>query len=89
MERRVIPPKRVTSLSRGPPPPCKQALNNGISYLPSTATNFKRLIPISSFDDVGRHRVSLGKVMWPRLGSHDNIRERSVIDCWLGCDSSC
>ena len=27
MERRVTPPKRVTSPTRGPPPPCKQALN--------------------------------------------------------------
>ena len=27
MERRVTPPKRVTSPTWGPPPPCKQALN--------------------------------------------------------------
>ena len=27
MDRRVIPPKRVTSPTWGPPPPCKQALN--------------------------------------------------------------
>ena len=37
MERRVTPAKRVTSLSWGPPPPCKQALNKAnvkiISYL--------------------------------------------------------
>ena len=26
MEKRVTPPKRVTSPSWGPPPPCKQAL---------------------------------------------------------------
>ena len=26
MDRRVTPPKRVTSPSWGPPPPCKQAL---------------------------------------------------------------
>ena len=26
MERRVTPPRRVTSPTRGPPPPCKQAL---------------------------------------------------------------
>ena len=26
MDRRVTPPKRVTSLTRGPPPPCKEAL---------------------------------------------------------------
>ena len=28
MDRRVTPPKRVTSPSWGPPPPCKQALRN-------------------------------------------------------------
>ena len=27
MDRRVTPPKRVTSPSWGPPPPCKQALS--------------------------------------------------------------
>ena len=27
MDRRVTPPGRVTSLTWGPPPPCKQALN--------------------------------------------------------------
>ena len=27
MERRVTPPRRVTSPTRGPPPPCKQALS--------------------------------------------------------------
>ena len=29
MDSRVTPPKRVTSPTRGPPPPCKQALNLG------------------------------------------------------------
>ena len=28
MDRRVTPPKRVTSPSWGPPPPCKQALTS-------------------------------------------------------------
>ena len=27
MDRRVTPPKRVTSPTWGPPPPCKQALS--------------------------------------------------------------
>ena len=27
MDKRVTPPKRVTSPTWGPPPPCKQALN--------------------------------------------------------------
>ena len=31
MDRRVIPPKRVTSLTWGPPPPCKQALRCGLA----------------------------------------------------------
>ena len=30
MDRRVIPHKRVTSLTRCPPPPCKQALRCGL-----------------------------------------------------------
>ena len=30
MDRRVTPPKRVTSPTWGPPPPCKQALNEFI-----------------------------------------------------------
>ena len=31
MDRRVIPPKRVTSLTWGPPPSCKQTLRCGLS----------------------------------------------------------
>ena len=31
MDRRVTPPKAVTSLTRGTPPPCKQALTHGSS----------------------------------------------------------
>ena len=31
MDRRVTPPKRVTSPTWGPPPPCKQALRDPIS----------------------------------------------------------
>ena len=30
MDRRVTPPKGVTSPTWGPPPPCKQALNVGV-----------------------------------------------------------
>ena len=29
MDRRVTPPKQVTSPTWGPPPPCKQALSRG------------------------------------------------------------
>ena len=32
MERRVTPPRRVTSPTWGPPPPCKQALNHGLNH---------------------------------------------------------
>ena len=28
MDKRVTPPKRITSPTWGPPPPCKQALRN-------------------------------------------------------------
>ena len=30
MDRRVTPPKRVTSPTLGPPPPCKQALRRNL-----------------------------------------------------------
>ena len=30
MERRVTPPRRVTSPTWGPPPPCKQALRSTV-----------------------------------------------------------
>ena len=33
MDRRVTPPKRVTSPSWGPPPPCKQALSIAFNVL--------------------------------------------------------
>ena len=33
MDRRVSPPKRVTSPTWGPPRPCKQALNTSLFYL--------------------------------------------------------
>ena len=33
MDRRVTPPKRVTSPTWGPPPPCKQALNINYDYV--------------------------------------------------------
>ena len=35
MDRRVTPPKRVTSPTWGPPPPCKQALNSISRWLHS------------------------------------------------------
>ena len=41
MDRRVTPPKRVTSPNRGPPPPCKQALN-------LTMKEFTRMIGFAS-----------------------------------------
>ena len=40
MDRRVTLPKRVTSLTWGPPPPCKQALSVYLPYLPTS--NFKK-----------------------------------------------
>ena len=33
MERRGSPPRRVTSPTRGPPPPCKQALSTYLCFL--------------------------------------------------------
>ena len=39
MDRRVTPPKRVTSPTWGPPPPCKQALS-------CRASKMSRKIPV-------------------------------------------
>ena len=36
MDSRVTPPKRVTSSTWGPPPPCKQALKEGINNTAET-----------------------------------------------------
>ena len=45
MDRRVTPPKRVISPTRGPPPSCKQALLNTISRgLQYAAFSFFRLV---------------------------------------------
>ena len=41
MDRRVTPPKRVTSPTWGPPPPCKQALK----FLSFTQSTLKLNIP--------------------------------------------
>ena len=41
MDRRVTPPKRVTSPTRGPPPPCKQAL----THLPCPVVIFQIHVP--------------------------------------------
>ena len=32
MDRRVNPPRQVTSTTWGPPPPCKQALKNSFFF---------------------------------------------------------
>ena len=37
MDRRVTPPKRVTSPAWGPPPPCNPALTLGLSYISSAS----------------------------------------------------
>ena len=42
MDRRVTPPRRATSPTFGPPPPCKQALKK-IFFLVSYRTKFKIL----------------------------------------------
>ena len=42
LERRVTPPKRVTSPTWSPPPPCKQAVKDRLHHL--TVTIFRLLI---------------------------------------------
>ena len=48
MNRRVTPPKRVTSPSWGPPPPCKQALFK--AYARRTTTDVNRFMRYSQLD---------------------------------------
>ena len=68
MDRRVTPPKRVSSPTWGPPPPCKQALSHQlpillqlslgsfyISRLNTTLTCFNALFPISIIWWVCKH----------------------------------
>ena len=43
MDRRVTPPKRVTSPTWGPPPPCKQALNVYIVKTTDSCLHFPTL----------------------------------------------
>ena len=57
MERRVTPPRRVTSPTWGPPPPCKQALKQGdrddlnnsrpISVISVVAKVLKRIVSLT------------------------------------------
>ena len=44
MDRRVTPPKRVTSPTWGPPPPCKQALKSTNSIDSVLIVAFRQLI---------------------------------------------
>ena len=50
MDWRVTPPKRVTSPTWGPPPPCKQAFN-------LTMKEFTRMIGFVSLMASAEHRV--------------------------------
>ena len=44
MERRVTPPRRVTSPARGPPPPCEKALT-----VPSHCCLFNNCVQFTTF----------------------------------------
>ena len=58
MDRRVTPPKGVTSPAWGPQPPCKQALNHtSLSQaLPSPITSVKSVRRITvKYTDFNRH----------------------------------
>ena len=46
MDRRVTPPKRVTSPTWGPPPPCKQALRLLVYGSAGRARNYVQLEPV-------------------------------------------
>ena len=48
MERRVTPPRRVTSPTWGPPPPCKQALRN-LFKLNSIKAKLKQTTTVANY----------------------------------------
>ena len=49
MDRWVTPPKRITSLTWGSPPPCKQALNRGLQWTATaTKTSLQKWIRAAS-----------------------------------------
>ena len=45
MDRRVTPPKRATSPTWGPPPPCKQALNEVQAWVARGDLLFSPFLP--------------------------------------------
>ena len=49
MDRRVTPPKRVTSPTWGPPPPCKQALNLLVLIFINLIEIYSFLLPLLKF----------------------------------------
>ena len=67
MDRRVTPPKRVTSPSWGPPPPCKQAL--------SATFEFR----FESFKSISLLILFVYKLM---IGSSKNNRENYPRKCF-------
>ena len=44
MDKRVTPPKQVTSPTWGPPAPCKQALRSNDAMATRTSKNEKQLV---------------------------------------------
>ena len=59
MDRRVTPPKRVTSPTWGPPPPCKQTLTRSTQHLiryssPTTKLCFVFIAALSSLRDLSK-----------------------------------
>ena len=51
MDKRVTPPKRVTSPTWGSPPPCKQALKSIFTIYITNASSYS-FTPLGYFKDV-------------------------------------
>ena len=61
MDRRVTPPKRVTSPTWGPPPPCKQALREVLRQQVRQSVNFISTVIIIFLS------FTSFTIIWPRL----------------------
>ena len=89
MDRRVTPPKRVTSSTWGPPLPCKQASSHASPlchpcdfFLWWQSFFFFQLLPIL---EMGLHRRSMIRMLSCFLSVHRNLRILHSLDDWSCC----
>ena len=79
MERRVTPARRVTSPTWGPPPPCKQALNQArVNHYTVDNVRFIRWIALSSLRTTGASTVS-DQIPMIQIPFHSQTLEQSTV----------